>query len=137
MELEDTFSGERPQFILGDETFACSKILLTPFQEDLVHCDARKKYMAHERVCLSAEHSFGLLKNQSRFLMGCLKNVLALISTAVILKNLEIDFGKNEGAVDGEEYLSVLGSTSGQVINMFTMNEDFFWRNKIVSEVFQ
>ncbi len=66
-----------------------------------------------------------------------LKNVPALINSAVILSNFAIDFNEDEEAIIGEEHSSVLEHVSDGDRNMVGINEDFFWRNKIVSEVFQ
>jgi len=61
--LEANFNPNSPKIILGDEGYACSRVLLTPIQRDRVAHDHQRDYnRCHKKTWVSVEHSFGIIK---------------------------------------------------------------------------
>ncbi len=83
--LEQNFNPDHPKVVLGDEGYACSRVLLTPIRRDRVADQHQRNYnRSHKTTRVLVEHAFGMLKKRFPALlyqMRCRKlhNAQALI----------------------------------------------------------
>jgi hypothetical protein len=103
--LVNRFVTEHPQYLIGDEGFACSDTLLTVVREQQLRgvSDVQKKEKMVAYNCslkkarISIEHCFGKIKKRFPALLyklRCrkLENAQALIASAFVIHNLLIQF---------------------------------------------
>ena len=105
------FDPERPRFILGDEAFPCSNVLLTPINRARANIPAKQRYNRLIRKSRwKVESCFGVLKSRFRVLLSeqrtSLKVTRLVVKACVILHNFtvmycnggldEIDLGLGE-----------------------------------------
>ena len=101
--LVQEFDARQPLALIGDEGYGCEDVLLPPVRRQQLRGsqgDVKAKMeeynRVHKKTRIKVEHSFGILKKRWPALlyqMRCkkLKNVQALVATAIILHNLLID----------------------------------------------
>lgn len=131
--LEESFSPANPSYLLGDEGYACSRVLLTPIREDRVKSKAERKYnVAHKKSRIYIEHLFGVLKSRYPCLHSGLRtsmsNNLKIIMSCCILHNICILFKEPapEQLFPDEDNVHVTCDVNDQ-------NESFHMRNRIIS----
>jgi hypothetical protein len=108
-DLVSRFSTNQPQYLIGDEGFACSDTLLTVVREQqlrgVTDLEKKEKMMAYnttfKKARISIEHCFGQIKKRFPALLYKLRcrkveNVQALIAAAIVLHNLLIKFREPE-----------------------------------------
>jgi len=94
--LEANFDPNSPKIILGDEGYACSRVLLTPIRRDRVADDHQRDYnRCHKKTRVSVEHAFGMIKKRFPALLYQLRCKKLLNAQAVIGKLLIINFETN------------------------------------------
>ena len=93
--LIQQFNPERPRFILGDEGFPCSNVLLTPIRRARVDTPSKRRYnrlVRHSRWRI--ESCFGVLKSRFRVLLSeqrtSLKVTRMVVKACIILHNFHI-----------------------------------------------
>jgi hypothetical protein len=103
--LVDRFTTSHPQYLIGDEGFACSDTLLTMVREQqlraVTDAQRREKMLAYnsalKKARITIEHCFGRIKKRYpallyKLLCRKLENVQALIASSIVIHNLLIDF---------------------------------------------
>ena len=105
------FDPERPRFILGDEAFPCSNVLLTPINRRRTDTAAKRQYNRLVRKARwKVESCFGVMKSRFRVLLSeqrtSLEVTRLVVKAVVILHNFhvmycngglaEIDLGMGE-----------------------------------------
>jgi hypothetical protein len=110
--LEDRFSLSEPQFLIGDEGFGCSDVLLTVVREAQLqkitdHAQKEKALSFNrslKKTRIIIEHSFGMLKKRFPALLyelRCkLETARAVIASAVVMHNLLLKFKDEMSAPD-------------------------------------
>ena len=88
--LQDQFNPLHPRFLLGDESFPCSNILLVPIRNDRADSLAQQRYNRTLRQTRwHVEAAFGVMKSRMRALLKdqrtALHNTKKVIKAMVIL----------------------------------------------------
>ena len=145
--LLQQFNPNKPRFILGDEAFPCSNVLLTPINRTRADTPAKRRYCRLVRNSRwRVESCFGVLKSRFRVLLSEQRTSLAVtrdvLRAVVILHNFgimycgngleEIDLG------DGEAQQEILDEFD-TVMQEPTENEDpnNFIRQRLIQNLYQ
>ena len=92
------FNPEHPRYLIGDEAYACSNILITPIQRGRADTPAKVRFSKRLRgTRWHIEAGFGVLKSRFRALLKeqrtCLRVTKKVIRSIVILHNFHIIHG--------------------------------------------
>ena len=140
------FAPERPRFILGDEAFPCSNVLLTPINRVRANTPAKQRYNRRIRKSRwKVEGCFGVLKSRFRVLLSeqrtSLQVTRLVVKAVVILHNFHVMYCN--GGLD--EIDLGTGEVQQDILNEFddamreqTPNEDQqnFVRQRLIQNVF-
>ena len=93
--LLEQFDPEKPRFILGDEAFPCSNVLLTPINRARANTPAKRRYCRLVRNSRwRVESCFGVLKSRFRVLLSEQRTSLPVtrevVKAVVVLFNFNI-----------------------------------------------
>ena len=145
--LLEQFDPRKPRFLLGDEAFPCSNVLLTPINRARADTPAKRRYCRLVRNSRwRVESCFGVLKSRFRVLLSEQRTSLAVtrevVKAVVILFNFsliycnagleEIDLG------DGNEQQEILDEFD-TIMQEPTENEDpdNFVRQRLIENIYQ
>ena len=137
------FNPEHPRYLIGDEAYACSNILLTPIQRGRADTPAKVRFSKRLRgTRWHIEAGFGVLKSRFRTLLKeqrtCLRITKKVIRSIVILHNYHI-IHENGGLseIDNADQHAILQEYD-EVLQQPLPNEDpeNFLRNRLIQNVF-
>ena len=140
------FNPEHPRYLIGDEAYACSNILLTPIQRGRADTPAKVRFSKRLRgTRWHIEAGFGVLKSKFRALLKeqrtCLRVTKNVIRSIVILHNYHI-IHANGGLSEidngpGDVEQAILDEYD-EVLQLPLPNEDpeNFLRNRLIQNVF-
>ena len=145
--LLEQFDPQKPRFILGDEAFPCSNVLLTPINRVRANTPAKRRFCRLVRNSRwRVESCFGVLKSRFRVLLSEQRTFLAVtrevVKAVVILFNFSIMYcnaGLEEMDLgDGNAQQEILDEFD-DIMQEPTENEDpdNFVRQRLIQNVYQ
>lgn len=140
------FNAAHPHYLIGDEAYACSNILLTPIQRGRADTPAKVRFSKRLRgTRWHVEAGFGVLKSRFRTLLKeqrtCLRVTKKVIRSIVILHNFHIIYGAGglEEIDNGPGNIEqAILDEYDEVLQQPLPNEDpdNFLRNRLIQNVF-
>lgn len=112
--LRERFNAREPLALLGDEGYACSDVMLTPFRRQQLQSttqEEKARMMAynktHKTTRLQVEHTFGILKKRFPALLYMLRCdkldvAQAIIASAIVIHNILVDLKEPLAIPDGD-----------------------------------